>query len=88
VSKAKQAAERVLHKTTEEFIAWTERFGVNYEDKSDSLMIDLRKSDTDNGDKSAQRLIGEGFNLWQTMGRDEITFRTAKVRWQVPDKQY
>ena len=85
-AKAKQAAERGLDETTEKFIAWTEKFGVNYEDKSDTLSIDLGRINTEDGDKSARALIREGFNLWQAMGRDEITFRTANVRWQAPDK--
>jgi len=85
-AKAKQAAERGLDETTEKFIAWTEKYGVNYEDKSDNLSINLGRIHTEDGDKSARALIREGFNLWQAMGRDEITFRTANVRWQEPDK--
>jgi hypothetical protein len=84
-SKAKQAAERGLDETTEKFIAWTEKYGVNYEDKSDTLSIDLGRINTEDGDKSARALIREGFSLWQAMGRDEITFRTAQVRWKSPD---
>jgi hypothetical protein len=85
-AKAKQAAERGLDETTEKFIGWTEQYGVNYEDKSDSLTIDLGRISTEDGDKSVRALIREGFNLWQAMGRDEITFRTAKVHWESPDK--
>ena len=86
--KAVHASKRGLDETTEKFIAWTEKYGVNYEDKSDSLTIDLGKIDTENGDKSARKLIREGFSLWKAMGRDEATFRTATAHWQVPHKKY
>jgi hypothetical protein len=94
-SKAKQAAESGLDEVTQEFIAWTEKHDINYEERGGDLEVDLgridsKTIDTDHGGQklsSSQRVkraIRKGYDLWTAMGRDETAYRTATVSYERP----
>ena len=78
-AKAKQAAERGYDHTTEAFVAWCGKYGVNYEDKSGDLRLDLGQVSSRD---EVRRILRSGFKLWQDMGRDSSVFRAARYTYE------
>jgi hypothetical protein len=78
-AKAVNAAERGLDDRTSAFIAWTEKYGVNYSDADDRATFELGEVE---GAEEVRRILREGKRLWDAMGRDPATFRAAKVEYR------
>ena len=80
--KAVHASKRGLDNATSAFVAWCERYGVSYNDNGDGMTIDLGRVDSV---REVRNILRSGFNRWCNMGRDAITFKSAKVKWEHED---
>ena len=79
-AEAKEAAKRGLDENTSAFLAWCEKYGVEYQEMHDiDGTIDL--GEVDDWD-TVRRILREGKRLWKEMNRDVANFNTATVRWQ------
>lgn len=73
------SAGRGLDDRTSAFIAWAERYGVNYRSgDSDTMRIDIGEIETV---QVAKRIIRQGYRLWTELKKDPSTFRSAQVRY-------
>ncbi|CCC41961.1 DUF7845 domain-containing protein [Haloquadratum walsbyi] len=79
---AVHASKRGLDNATSAFVAWCERYGVNYNDNGDGMIIDLGRVDSI---KEVRNILRSGFDRWCKMKRDAITFKSAKVKWEHED---
>jgi len=77
-AKAVNAANRGLDDRTSAFIAWCEKYDLNYSDDDDRTTFELGQVD---GAEEVRKILREGKRLWDAMGRDAATFRSAKVRY-------
>jgi len=66
-----------LDDTTTAFYAWCSKHGVDNLG-GDSPTIDLGEVESIT---EVRKIIRMGLNHWQAMGRDELTFKRAKVQW-------
>jgi hypothetical protein len=81
---AVDAAERGLDQATSAFYAWCSKHGVDNTFGGDSPTIDLGEVDSI---KEVREIIRMGFNHWQAMGREDLTFKQATVKWVKVDEQ-
>lgn len=82
-AKAVNAADRGLDERTSAFIAWCEKWGINYDEaRGDRLKIDLGKVDDT---ASVRRILRQGLRLWEGMQKDPVLFREASVRYEITD---
>uniref|UniRef100_A0A445PPK1 Uncharacterized protein F3 n=1 Tax=viral metagenome TaxID=1070528 RepID=A0A445PPK1_9ZZZZ len=79
---AVHASKRGLDNATSAFVAWCERYGVNYNDNDNGMTIDLGRVDSV---QEVRNILRSGFDRWCRMGRDAITFKSAKVEWEHKD---
>jgi DNA-directed RNA polymerase specialized sigma24 family protein len=79
---AVHASKRGLDNATSAFVAWCERYGVNYDDNGDDMHIDLGRVDSI---EEVRNIIRSGFDRWCNMNREAITFKSAKVGWETED---
>jgi len=79
---AVHASKRGLDNATSAFVAWCERYGVNYNDNGDGMTIDLGRVDSI---QEVRNILRSGFDRWCNMKRDAITFKSAKVKWEHED---
>ncbi len=77
-AKAVNAANRGLDDRTSAFVAWCEKYGLNYSD-DDRTTFELGQVE---GADEVRKILREGLNRWEAMGRDPATFRTGKVRFR------
>jgi hypothetical protein len=82
-AEALEAADRGLDERTSAFVAWCEKHDLNFNEKSDSMTINLGEIDADDAKEArrkATEIIREGFDLWTDMNREEMKYRTATWR--------
>jgi len=82
-AEALEAAERGLDERTSAFVAWQKKHDLNFNEKSDSMSINLGEIDADDAKEArrkAKEIIREGYDLWTDMNREEIKYREASWR--------
>ena len=77
-------SKRGLDEATSAFYAWCSKHGVDNAFGGDSPTIDLGEVDSI---KEVREIIRMGFNHWQAMGREDLTFKQATVEWVKVDEQ-
>jgi len=83
-AEAVNAEKRGLDENTSAFVAWAERHGANYDElrSRDGGKVDL--GTVEGGMSEVRRILREGHDLWESMNRDLVDFRTATVKWKEP----
>ena len=82
-AEALEAADRGLDERTSAFVAWCEKHGLNFNEKGDSMSINLGEIGADSAKEARRKaieIIREGYDLWCDMNRDEIKYREASWR--------
>lgn len=95
-AEAQEAERRGMDEKTSAWVAFRERYGVNFTERDDGVTLDLGELDPDvntpdrdtphpsDAVKAARRevreILREGYDLWTAMRRDELPFRTG--RWK------
>jgi hypothetical protein len=87
-AEAVEAERRGLDEHTSAFVAWAERYGINYSDgDGDTVTVEVGEVNPNDGDtvhQTVRQLLREGLELWREMGRDEARFRAGDVHYRVP----
>jgi len=85
-AEAVEAERRGLDEHTSAFLAWAERYGINYTD-GEAVEIEVGEVEPHDGEtrhSAVRRLLREGLSLWREMGRDEAAYRSGTVTYRVP----
>jgi hypothetical protein len=81
---ALEAAERGLDQSTQAFLAWASRYIDGYEDTDDGVKITVGTmektfEDRHEAKRRIRKLLRDGLEKWQAMGKDEIQWRLGTV---------
>ena len=60
-------------------VAWCEKYALNYSDDEERTTFELGQVE---GADEVRKILREGLNRWEAMGRDPETFRMGKVRFR------
>ncbi len=83
-AQALEAAERGLDESTQAFLAWASRYIDGYQDTDDGVKINVGKmektfEDRHEAKRRIRKLLRDGLEKWQAMGKDEIQWRLGTV---------
>ena len=94
-AQALEAAERGLDESTQAFLAWASRYIDGYQDTDDGVKINVGKmektfEDRHEAKRRIRKLLRDGLEKWQAMGKDEIQWRlwTVEAEFQYEKDDY
>jgi len=79
-AKAAEADRRGIEETASAFLAFCEKHGIDYENRTDARMK-LRMGDIDSFD-ALRRRVQRTYDLWTDAGRDEAEIRDARLQYR------